>query len=210
VPPPGDGTPSMAFAIAKQARHPLVHLAVRLLTTLARASHVLRTGQLLHPASTQGSLPTPEISLPGTRASPWTGLSPAGCHQLVDRLRHGKPPATAPDLLGALRRNALTSTNTPGGRPILRAVTRDFPNSANGETGSRHRHDPKRPRVDRWRRQTDREARRDRQSWRPGVTSSPDGDAVAGNMSSDAATARSSRYGDASPRPVSVKDAIRQ
>jgi hypothetical protein len=98
----------MAFAVAERARHPLDPPKVgAILSTLAQASHMLRTGQLLHPASTQGSLPTPEVSLPGTRASPWTGLSPAGCHQLVDWLCHGKPPATAPALLGALREDRL-------------------------------------------------------------------------------------------------------
>jgi hypothetical protein len=97
MPPPGDGTSSMAFAVAERARHPLSHPSVgAILSTLAQDSHMLRTGQLLHPASTQGSLPTPGTSLPGTRASPWTGLSPAGCHQLVDRLRHGEPPPLRP------------------------------------------------------------------------------------------------------------------
>ena len=49
---------------------------------------MLRTGQLLHPASTPTSQPTPGASLPGTLASPRTGLSPAGCRELVARLRH--------------------------------------------------------------------------------------------------------------------------
>jgi len=49
---------------------------------------MLRTGQLLHPASSTASQPNPEASLPGTLASPRTGLSPAGCQELVARLRH--------------------------------------------------------------------------------------------------------------------------
>ena len=49
---------------------------------------MLRTGQLLHPASTPASRPKPGASLPGTLASPRTGLAPAGCRELVARLRH--------------------------------------------------------------------------------------------------------------------------
>lgn len=49
---------------------------------------MLRTGQLLRPASTPASQPDPEASLPGTLASLRTGLSPAGYRELVVRLRH--------------------------------------------------------------------------------------------------------------------------
>jgi hypothetical protein len=49
---------------------------------------MLRTGQLLRLASTPASRPKPEASLPGTLASPRTGLSPAGHRELVARLRH--------------------------------------------------------------------------------------------------------------------------
>src|SRR5207247_111218 len=35
------------------------------------------------PASTPGSHPTPGVLLPGTPASPRTGLTPAGCRELV-------------------------------------------------------------------------------------------------------------------------------
>jgi hypothetical protein len=41
------------------------------------------------PASTPGSRPTPGAALPGTLASPRTGLAPAGCRELVARLRRG-------------------------------------------------------------------------------------------------------------------------
>src|SRR5213592_2404198 len=58
---------------------------------------MLRTGQLLAPsqgrrcsASTTGSRPPPGAVLPGTLASPRTGLTPAGCRELVARLRHGE------------------------------------------------------------------------------------------------------------------------
>src|SRR6266536_3651931 len=67
---------------------------------------MLRTGQLLAPlqglcrsASTAGSHPTPGAVLPGTLASPRTGLAPAGCRELVARLRH--PPPLLRGILGA-------------------------------------------------------------------------------------------------------------
>jgi len=57
---------------------------------------MLRTGQSPAPsqgrstsASTPGSHPTPGVLLPGTLASPRTGLAPAGCRELVARLRRG-------------------------------------------------------------------------------------------------------------------------
>ena len=43
---------------------------------------MLRTGQLLHPASTPASQPKPGASLPRTLASPRTGLAPAGHREL--------------------------------------------------------------------------------------------------------------------------------
>src|SRR5208283_4102087 len=49
---------------------------------------MLRTGQLLGPAPHPASRPRTGASLPGTLASPRTGLAPAGCPQLVDWLRH--------------------------------------------------------------------------------------------------------------------------
>ena len=49
---------------------------------------MLRTGQLLGPASHPASRPRTGALLPGTLASPRTGLSPAGCPQLVEWLRH--------------------------------------------------------------------------------------------------------------------------
>src|ERR1035437_2533651 len=44
---------------------------------------MLRTGHLLHPASTPASRPTPGASLPGTLSTPRTGLSPAGSRELL-------------------------------------------------------------------------------------------------------------------------------
>jgi hypothetical protein len=43
-----------------------------------RLLFMMRTGHLLHPASTPASQPDPGVSLPGTLASPRTGLSPTG------------------------------------------------------------------------------------------------------------------------------------
>src|SRR6266508_2217641 len=53
---------------------------------------MLRTGRLLHPASPPASRPTTEVSLPGTLASPRTGLTPAGCRELLIRLRQTNLP----------------------------------------------------------------------------------------------------------------------
>src|SRR6266498_1550715 len=69
---------------------------------------MLRTGQLLAPsqgrrcsASTAGSRPPPGAALPGTLASPRTGLTPAGCHELLARLRRPPPFSLTPELLDA-------------------------------------------------------------------------------------------------------------
>src|SRR6266508_4380475 len=69
---------------------------------------MLRTGQLLAPsqgrrcsASTAGSRPPPGAALPGTLASPRTGLTPAGCHELLARLRRPPPFSLTPELLVA-------------------------------------------------------------------------------------------------------------
>src|SRR5271156_1670408 len=66
---------------------------------------MLRTGQLLGPAPHPASRPRTGALLPGTLASPRTGLTPAGCPQLVDWLRHHNIyllVAMAPNLLDAL------------------------------------------------------------------------------------------------------------
>ena len=63
---------------------------------------MLRTGQLLGPASHPASRPRTGALLPGTLASPRTGLAPAGCPQLVDWLRHHNLLVVmAPNLLDA-------------------------------------------------------------------------------------------------------------
>lgn len=93
--------------------------------------HTLRTGQSLHPASNPASQPNPGASLPGTLASPRTGLSPAGHQELVVRLRHVRSFAVmASELLDARGSRLIGAPfhgeqNSPRGRP--------------GETPSRRR-----------------------------------------------------------------------
>jgi hypothetical protein len=102
---------------------------------------MLRTGQSPAPftrrsssASTPGSRPTPGAALPGTLASPRAGLPPAGCRELVARLRRGVLLSV---LLGAratgrtLLRNRLgwvLAAGRPGsGRPWGRRGRRPAP-----------------------------------------------------------------------------------
>src|SRR5271166_3202926 len=78
---------------------------------------MLRTGQLLGPASHPASRPRTGALLPGTLASPRTGLTPAGCPELVDRLRHDIfLSVMAPGLLGALERVFDMTRGQGGGR----------------------------------------------------------------------------------------------
>src|SRR5215218_41286 len=82
---------------------------------------MLRTGQSPAPsqgrsssASTPGSRPTPGVLLPGTLASPRTGLAPAGCRELVARLR---PGALLPVVLGARAAGRTFLRNQQSGDP---------------------------------------------------------------------------------------------
>jgi hypothetical protein len=86
APAPGSQAPSVAFAVHTPARHPLFPPNGGSLTTLAQASLALQTGRLLGPASHPASRPRTGASLPRTRASPRTGLSPAGRPELVARI----------------------------------------------------------------------------------------------------------------------------
>ena len=102
APAPGSQAPSVAFARSTQARHPLFPADGREPSPRCRLRYTLRTDQLLHPASTPASQPDPEASLPGTLASPRTGLPPAGYRELVARLRHDHSfRVMAPGLLDA-------------------------------------------------------------------------------------------------------------
>ncbi len=101
---PGSQTPSLAFAVVEPARHPLFPRSrAGPLTTLAQASLALRTGRSLGPASHPASQPRTGAPLPRTRASPRTGLTPAGRPELIARLRHAISfSSRRPSSLGAL------------------------------------------------------------------------------------------------------------
>ena len=87
APAPGSQVPSMAFASRMEARLPLGPLARGFLTTPQASLDAADWPVAPRPASTPGSHPTPGAALPGTLASPRTGLAPAGCRELVARLR---------------------------------------------------------------------------------------------------------------------------
>jgi hypothetical protein len=62
---------------------------------------MLRTGHLIHPASTPAFRPTSGASLPGTLASPRTGLSPAGSRELsLSSSPENSSSLDAPELSG--------------------------------------------------------------------------------------------------------------
>jgi hypothetical protein len=86
----------MAFATGMQARLPLGPLARGFLTTPQASLDAADWPVAPRPASTPGSRPTPGAALPGTLASPRAGLPPAGCRELVARLRRGAPPFGGP------------------------------------------------------------------------------------------------------------------
>jgi hypothetical protein len=83
--------------VSGSAPSPPAHRQVYL-TTLAQASLTLQTARSLRPASHPASRPRTGASLPGTQASPRTGLTPAGRTELVAPLRHVDHPFfTAPE-----------------------------------------------------------------------------------------------------------------
>src|SRR5664280_2844216 len=92
---------------------------------------MLRTGHLLRPASNPASRPRTGASLPGTLASPRTGLAPAGCPQLVAWLRHHNMillVVMAPKLLDALPyRRVCGDRQEPMNRPTDRSVPKTQP-----------------------------------------------------------------------------------
>ena len=92
----------MAFALEGQARLLLVRLTTDRRNDAYRLHLMLRTGHSLRPASHPASRPRTGASLPGTLASPQTGLTPAGYPQLVAQLRHNNLLVVmAPKLLDA-------------------------------------------------------------------------------------------------------------
>src|ERR1035437_995617 len=75
------------------------------------------TGHSLHPASTPASRPTPVASLPGTWASPRTGLSPAAARELsVSSSPENSSSLNAPELLDARQRSDPETTSGTGFR----------------------------------------------------------------------------------------------
>ena len=99
VPWPSPYSGGLGSSLAARRRSPM---------TTPQASLSLRTGQLLHPASHPTSRRRTGASLPGTLASPRTGLPPAGCPELVERLRHDDLLVIfAPALLGAPEHSVL-------------------------------------------------------------------------------------------------------
>src|ERR1035437_7070650 len=76
---------------------------------------MLRTGHSLHPASTPASRPTPGASLPGTLASPRTGLSPAGSRELsLSSSQEKSSSLDAPELLDGPQRSEPEGTSGTG------------------------------------------------------------------------------------------------
>ncbi len=130
-----------------------------ILDDAARLRLTLRTGQSPVPsmrrsssASTPGSRPTPGVLLPGTLASPRTGLAPAGCRELVARLRGCHPlkvvgRGLAPDLArvhSCADHSGIADQRRPDGRPGARSpARRSLP-----AVGMRHWH--ARSRGSRW------------------------------------------------------------
>src|SRR4029450_9843490 len=79
----------MAFATGMQARLPLDPLARGFLTTPQASLDAADWPVAPRPASTPGSRPTPGAALPGAPAAPRAVPPPAGCRELVARLRRG-------------------------------------------------------------------------------------------------------------------------
>src|SRR5450755_4394370 len=97
---PGTRTLSMAFAVSIPARHPLgpTPRAGESMTTLTQLHSRCRPHGRSRPAPHPASRPRTGASLPGTQASPRTGLTPAGRPELVAPLRHVDHPFfTAPE-----------------------------------------------------------------------------------------------------------------
>ncbi len=88
----------------------LDRLAADRLTTLARASLALQTARSLPPRSHPASRPRTGASLPGTQASPRTGLAPAGRPELVAPTSCGPP---FPHGAGAVPAHSSNSVERP-------------------------------------------------------------------------------------------------
>ena len=87
APAPGSLVPSVAFAHPTRTRLLLGPARAGVFVTTLQASRDVADWPVARPhqgrrcsASTAGSRPPPGAALPGTLASPRTGLTPAGCH----------------------------------------------------------------------------------------------------------------------------------
>jgi hypothetical protein len=93
----------MAFAHWERARLFLVHQTMDRRNDAAGFTSCCGLASRIRPASHPASQPRTGTSLPGTLASPRTGLTTAGCPQLLVRLRHNNLLIVmAPELLDAL------------------------------------------------------------------------------------------------------------
>ena len=134
APAPGSQVPSMAFAshTGSAPSWPLTRVSLRRSQASLDAADrpVAAPSQgLRRSASTPGSRPTPGAALPGTLASPRTGLPPAGCRELVARLRHdvllshgaratGRTMEPEPSLVGRCRLLLIRMGTDQGGIEI--------------------------------------------------------------------------------------------
>ena len=106
APASGSQTPSMAFAVTRPARHPLSRPHGRVAyRRLLRLHSRCRPHGRSRPASHPASRPRTGASLPRTRTSPRTGLTPAGHPELIARtyLMMNSFSSWRPSSLGAPR-----------------------------------------------------------------------------------------------------------
>jgi hypothetical protein len=116
---------SVAFALFTRARLLLNRHNGGERLRRRRLRFMLRTGQLIHPASHPASQRRTGASLPGTLASPGTGLTPAGCPELqeqrLDRLlqRPSPVPSWAHTNIRSMRRYGFHLTEHHPEKPWL-------------------------------------------------------------------------------------------
>lgn len=105
APASGSQTPSLAFAVKAAARLPLSPAVRQVGVDDAYSDFAARCRPIsrIRPAPHPASRPRTGTSLPGTRTSPRTGLTPAGRPELHVQLRHDHflSHVMAPELLGA-------------------------------------------------------------------------------------------------------------
>jgi len=93
APAPGPRALSVAFVVDEPTRHPLSPASRRALVTtlVVRASLALQTARSIPPRFAPGSQPRTGASVPGTKASPRTGITPAGHPELIAPTSCGPP-----------------------------------------------------------------------------------------------------------------------